>query len=66
MTAAEVRDLLCQACQRAGSQQAWARRHGVSPQYVGDVLIGRREPGDKILDGLQIRKIVTYEPMAAA
>ncbi|MEO9787543.1 MAG: transcriptional regulator [Aurantimonas coralicida] len=64
MTAAGVRDLLRQACADAGSQQAWATANGVSPQYVGDVLLGRREPGDKILDGLGVRKIVTYEPMA--
>ncbi|MBC6716944.1 transcriptional regulator [Aurantimonas sp. DM33-3] len=64
MTAAGVRDLLRQACANAGSQQAWATEHGVSPQYVGDVLLGRREPGDKILGGLGLRKIVTYETMA--
>lgn len=66
MTAAGVRDLLRQACDASGSQQAWAQEHGVSPQYVGDVLLGRREPGDKILDGLGLRKIVTYEQMASA
>jgi len=64
MTASDVRDLLRSACATAGSQQAWAREHGVSPQYVGDVILGRREPGDKILDGLGIKKVVTYERVA--
>lgn len=64
MTTSDVRDLLRQACDASGSQQAWAQEHGVSPQYVGDVLMGRREPGDKILGGLQLRKIVTYERVA--
>tara|TARA_R100001086_G_scaffold225699_4_gene144106 strand:+ start:1252 stop:1368 length:117 start_codon:yes stop_codon:yes gene_type:complete len=33
------------------------------PVYVSDVLSGRREQGETILDGLRIRKIVTYEQM---
>lgn len=64
MTAAEVRDLLREACIDAGSQRAWATEHGVSPVYVSDVLSGRREPGEKILDALGLRKIVSYEPIA--
>ncbi|WP_024351049.1 hypothetical protein [Aurantimonas coralicida] len=66
MTAAGVRNLLRQACADAGSQQSWAREHGVSPQYVGDVILGRRDPGDRILDGLGLRRVVTYRPIETA
>ncbi|UIJ73475.1 transcriptional regulator [Aurantimonas sp. HBX-1] len=66
MTAAEVRLLLRQACADAGSQQAWAKAHGVSGVYVSDVLAGRREPGEAILAGLGLRLVVSYEKTTAA
>ena len=48
------------ACKAAGSQKAWADTNGLSPQYVCDVLQGRREPGDSILSALGLKKVVTY------
>jgi hypothetical protein len=44
-----------------GSQKEVAGNLGVSAQYLGDVLSGKREPGKKILDGLKFRKVVYYE-----
>jgi len=60
MDSIDVCRLLRQACKEAGSQQAWALRNGVSPQYVCDILNTRREPGDSILAALGLRKIVRY------
>jgi DNA-binding transcriptional regulator YdaS (Cro superfamily) len=48
------------------SQAAWARKHGVSPAYVSDVINGRREPGPAILDALGIERVVTYRPKPPA
>lgn len=48
------------ACQAAGGQKAWAERHGVSPQYVCDVLNARREPGAAILAPLGLAKRTLY------
>lgn len=48
------------ACRSAGSQSAWAGAHGISAPYVGDVLNGRRDPGEKILAALKIERVVTY------
>lgn len=45
------------ACEAAGSQRAWALAHGVSPQYVSDVLAGRRDGGESILAALGLRRI---------
>ena len=45
----------------AGSQDAAAKRLGISPQYLCDVLRGRREPGKKLLDALGYRRLVVYE-----
>jgi hypothetical protein len=60
MTAEEVRDLIRLACKDAGAIKAWAAKHGISGAYVGDVLLGRREPAGKILDALGLIKVVTY------
>ena len=48
------------ACRDAGGQKAWAERHGLSPQYVSDVLNARREPGDGILSALGLCRVVRY------
>lgn len=60
MTALDVCSRLTAACRAAGGQQAWAQRHGVSPQYVSDVLNARKDPGDAILRALGLRKVVRY------
>jgi DNA-binding transcriptional regulator YdaS (Cro superfamily) len=48
------------ACEGAGGQDAWARRHDLSPQYVSDVLNARRDPGPKLLTALGMRKVISY------
>jgi hypothetical protein len=45
----------------SGSIAKWAEAHGPSPQYIKDVLHGRRDPGPRILLALGIKKIVIYE-----
>lgn len=66
MTEDEVRDLLRQACERAGTKTAWATKHGLSLAYVSDVLVGRRGPGDGILKGLGLEREVIYRPKETA
>lgn len=51
---------LKRAAASAGSQRKWALRHGLSPQYVTDVLQFRREPGPAILAALGLVRVVTY------
>lgn len=60
MTLDDVLDLLRRECRSAGSQTAWARAHGVTLAYVNDVLVGRRKPGESILRGLGVEKVVSY------
>ena len=40
----------------AGGGAEWAEKHGVSPQYVNDVVHGRRLPGKKITAALGLEK----------
>jgi hypothetical protein len=49
-----------------GSPADWSREHGVSPQYLSQVLSGSREAGPMILDALKVRRIVRYEYMEDA
>jgi hypothetical protein len=46
-----------------GSQAELARELDVSPQYLHDVLNGRREPGRKILKALGVERVVSYRPL---
>lgn len=44
-----------------GSQKAVAKKLKISQQYLNDILRGRREPGDKILKPLGLKKVISYE-----
>lgn len=47
--------------QYGGSQTAFAEDKGLSPTYVSDVIRGRRDPGEKILNILGLKKVIRYE-----
>jgi transcriptional regulator with XRE-family HTH domain len=57
-------EALREAVKKAGTQTAFAKRHSISIAYINDVLQGRRDPGDKILEALGIEKTVTYRRKA--
>ena len=52
MTEADVLKLLRKSCDEVGTVRAWAMANDVSPQYVGDVLGGKRSIGPAILKAL--------------
>lgn len=60
LTEQEVVARLRAAIDTAGSQAAFARRHGISNQYVSDALRGRRELGQKILEAIGVERVVSY------
>ncbi len=60
MTEDDVRKLLRKACEDAGSNRAWALANDLSPQYVGDVIEGKRSIGPAILKALNIEAVTTY------
>lgn len=61
LTPQALRDVIATEVKAMGEQQIVARALGVSPQYLCDVLNGRREPGAKLLKGLGYRRVVVYE-----
>jgi hypothetical protein len=52
----EVLAELARACERSGSQRAWATANRITQQHVSDVLNRRREPGPKVLDALGLER----------
>lgn len=60
VTKQQLLAILRLACERAGSQAAWARANGMSSVYVSDVLSGRREPAGKLLAALGVERAIAY------
>lgn len=65
MTRDRVLALLRAECEKAGSQSAFAKLHGLSHAYVSDTLSGRRDPSKAILDALGLEAVVTYRKAAS-
>ena len=43
----------------------FAEQHDLSQAYVSDVLLGRREPGEKFLAAIRAERVVCYRLLAA-
>lgn len=61
MTNDDVIRLLWQHVHKYGQQAILAKKIGITPAYLHDVLNGRREPAGKILEYLELKRVVTYE-----
>ena len=60
-----VRAHMRHAIRLLGSQKAAAKRWGISPQYLHDVINGRRQPGKSVCDALGFERVVVYQPKGA-
>jgi hypothetical protein len=60
MKLAQLLQILQATIELRGSCKNAAIYLGVSPQYLSDVMRGRREPGESILNALNLRKEVSY------
>jgi hypothetical protein len=60
VTADDVRNLLRNACDKAGTAAAWAEANELSPAYVSDTLNKKREPGPAILRALGLTSEMQY------
>lgn len=56
----DVISTISDACAMEGTQKAWAEKHGLSPQYVSDVIAERRLPGKTILKAAGFEKAELY------
>jgi hypothetical protein len=60
LTGEEMRHVLFKACEAVGSQKAWADDHGISPQYVCDILARKREVSAEVAFFLGYHKQTIY------
>jgi DNA-binding transcriptional regulator YdaS (Cro superfamily) len=60
---ADLIAILRSECIAAGGQQAWARGKGFSPQYVNDVLRGRRDVSEAMANALGFVREVRFRPL---
>jgi hypothetical protein len=65
MTVDEVRQMLQRMCGEAGSQREWARTHNISHPFVSRVLRGQKAPTPRLLAEMEMREVVSYEPIGA-
>lgn len=42
------------------NQKTAAAALNITPQYLADIIAGRREPGPKLLTALGLRRAITY------
>ncbi len=60
MTADTIRDKLKNLAKEVGGQRELARRIGVSAPFLNDIILSKRHPSGKVLEFLQIERIVIY------
>ena len=56
-------DLLRAECETEGGQRPWAAKHGVSPQFVSDLLRGRRNISERVAEALGYRAEIVFYPI---
>lgn len=61
MTPEEFKVALRKATHTAGSVAAWAKKAGVSRQYVSNILNEGTPPGEKVLSAMGLREVTSYE-----
>jgi plasmid maintenance system antidote protein VapI len=63
MTDRDVRELLRQRCDEAGSVKSFAWRCHLSRSYVSEVIHGRQKISPSICVALGLIRLVRYEPL---
>ena len=64
LTPKEMRIRLREACTDAGSVKQWADRNGLHWAHVYNVLLGKKEPGERVLAPLELERIVVYRKIS--
>lgn len=62
MTDDQVRELLRERCERAGSITVFAHLSGLSREYLSEVIHGREKISPSVCAALGLVRKVSYEP----
>ena len=60
LTENDIREELLRRANRESSHDAFARKIGISPQYLNNVVHGEARPGPAILRYLGLKKVVLF------
>ena len=66
MTIVDPRSRLRRLVRRCGTQRAAAVEIGISTNYLSDLIHGHRVCSDRILEKLDLRRIIVDRPRAAS
>lgn len=61
MNISELLSKIDSLVEKHGSQKALAQHLGISQQYLNDVVRLRRDPSEKLLKSLGLKKVISYE-----
>jgi transcriptional regulator with XRE-family HTH domain len=61
MNKEELMALLREKITQAGDQRKLAAQLGVSQPHLSEILNGRKEPAEKVLTALGLRRVVMFE-----
>jgi predicted transcriptional regulator len=61
LTIESVLEMLRRKAGSAGSQRELADKIGISPQYLSDILAGKRQPGAAVERYLGLERRIVYE-----
>lgn len=61
-----VREALVLACHRMGSQKAFAQAHGISEQFLSDMIHGRRDISKRIAALVGFKRTSIFLPNATS
>ena len=59
-TQEEVQDMLNDMIDESGSQAKVAHMLGMSRSYLNDIIQGKRQPGNAVMQHFGLKKCVTY------
>ena len=61
ITGGQLRQALKVRAKKLGSRGELAKLLGISPQFLSDVINGKRRPGPRLLESLGLREFEGYE-----
>lgn len=63
LTIANLRRLLAERCELAGSRSEWARRHRIPLSVVSETISGKRDPSPAVINAMGFLRVERFIPI---
>lgn len=60
LTAAQVRERLREACNKAAGQYPWSRLNGLSQPFINQIINGKRPISDAVASKISLRRVTSW------